>query len=74
MSFNPPTGLNIINNVLRVFKVKIPFDAPIVKIFTKKIITRSLNLYFDKLRKEDELMSFEVKPNYFLFIMIIVTG
>ena len=56
----PVTGLNIINNVLKIVKLKIPIDAPIIRKFTKVIVTRSLNLYFDKLRKEDELMSFEV--------------
>lgn len=56
----PVTGLSVINNMLRLFRVKIPVDAPIIRIFTKMILTRSLNLYFDKIRKEDELMSFEV--------------
>lgn len=60
MSMTPVTGLNTINNLLRILKVKIPIDAPIIRKFTKMILTRSLNLYFDKLRKEDELMSFEV--------------
>ena len=64
MSLQPVTGLNIINNILRVFKVKIPMDAPVIRIFTKIIMTRSLNLYFDKLRKEDELMSFEVVERF----------
>lgn len=59
MSLEPVTGLNTINNLLRVFKVKIPIDAPVVKIVTKLLLTRELNLYFNRLRKEDELMSFE---------------
>jgi hypothetical protein len=59
MSLNPFTGLNTINNILRIVKVKIPLDAPVVRIFTRMIITRELNLYFNRLRKEDELMSFE---------------
>ena len=59
MSLNPVTGLNTINNILRMFKVKIPIDAPVVRYFTKLILTRELNLYFSKLRKEDEIMSFE---------------
>lgn len=59
MGLEPVTGLNTLNNLLRVFRVKIPLEAPIIKIFTKMIMTRSLNLYFNKLRKEDELMSFE---------------
>ena len=50
MGLTPVTGLNIINNILRVTKLKIPIDAPIIKIFTKRILTRSLNLYFAKLR------------------------
>jgi hypothetical protein len=59
MGLNPVTGLNIINNFLRIFKQKIPIDAPVIKFLTQKILTRSLNLYFNKLRKQDEMMSFE---------------
>lgn len=59
MSLNPVTGLNTLNNLLKVFKVKIPIDAPIIKYMTKYIITRELNLYFKRLREEDVLMSFE---------------
>lgn len=59
MSLEPVTGLNTLNNLLRVFKVKIPLDAPIIRIFTKMIMTRSLNAYFNRLRQEDELMSFD---------------
>lgn len=59
MSLNPFTGLNTINNMLRLFKVKIPIDARIVKIFTRMVLTRELNIYFNRLRQEDELMSFE---------------
>jgi hypothetical protein len=64
MSMTPVTGLSVINNMLRLFKVKIPVDAPIIRIFTKLILTRSLNLYFDKIRKEDELMSFDVVDKF----------
>ena len=59
MSLNPVTGVNTLNNVLRLFKVKIPVDGPIIKYITKILLTRELNLYFGKIRKEDELMSFE---------------
>ena len=59
MSLEPVTGLNTINNLLRAVKRKIPLDAPGVKYLTKMIMTRELNLYFNKLRKEDEIMSFE---------------
>lgn len=60
MTINPVTGLNIINNFLRLAKVKIPIDAKGIKYVTKMILTRELNLYFSKLRKEDEIMSFEM--------------
>lgn len=63
MSLNPVTGLNTINNLLKPLKVKIPIDAPVVKFFTRMIITRELNLYFTRLRQEDVLMSFEKLEN-----------
>jgi hypothetical protein len=59
MGLNPVTGLNTINNIIRVFRTKIPLDAPVIKYMTKLILTRELNLYFNKLRKEDMMMSFE---------------
>ena len=59
MGLNPVTGLNTINNILRIFKVKIPIEAPIIKYLCQAIMVRELNLYFTRLRKEDELMSFE---------------
>lgn len=59
MSLNPITGINTVNNILRMFKTKIPIDAPGVRYLTKFILTRELNLYFRRLRREDELMSFE---------------
>jgi len=59
MSLNPVTGLNTINNILRAVKVRIPIEAPIIRIFTKMILTRELTLYFNRLRREDEVMSFE---------------
>lgn len=63
MSLNPVTGLNTINNILRLFKTKIPIDAPIIKYYTRMILTRELNLYFSRLRREDMLMSFEKLDN-----------
>ena len=59
MGLTPVTGLTTINNLIGFFGAKIPINAPIIRIFTKKVLTRSINLYFDKIRKEDELMSFE---------------
>ena len=34
MSIEPVTGLNTINNLLRLFKFQIPVDAPVIKIMT----------------------------------------
>ena len=64
MCLNPITGLNILNNILKVIKVKIPIDAPGIKHMTKMILTRELNMYFSKLRKEDEKMSFEALDKF----------
>lgn len=63
MSLNPVTGLNTINNLLKPLKQRIPIDAPVIKFFTRMIITRELNLYFRRLRDEDVLMSFERLDN-----------
>lgn len=59
MSLNPVTGLNTLNNLIRVFKKNIPLDAKVIRFFTKRILTRELNLYFSKIRNEDTLISFE---------------
>ena len=59
MSLDPITGIKTLNNLLRVFKIKIPLDFPIISILTQKVLARELNLYFAKLRREDELISFE---------------
>ena len=64
MSTTPATGLNTINNILRFFKLRIPIEARGIRFFTQKIITRSMNLYFSKLRQEDELISFESVQNF----------
>lgn len=63
MSLSPVTGLNTLNNILRLFRTKIPIDAPFIKYFTRMILTRELNLYFSRLRREDMLMSFEKLDN-----------
>lgn len=58
MSLNPVTGLNIINNVLGICKLEIPINAPGIRILTKAILVRELNMYFARIRKEDEALSF----------------
>ena len=47
MGLNPITGVNTLNNILRVAKVKIPLEAPVIKILTRMVLTRELNLYFN---------------------------
>lgn len=64
MSLNPVTGLNIINNVLRIFKLEIPVNTPVINIFTKAILVRELRMYFSRIRKEDESLSFVSLDKY----------
>jgi hypothetical protein len=35
MSLEPVTGFNIINNILKLFRVQIPINAPIIGIISK---------------------------------------
>lgn len=64
MSLNPVTGLNIINNVLRIVKLEIPVNTPIINVFTKTILVRELKMYFSRIRKEDESLSFVSLDKY----------
>ena len=59
MSLNPVTGLNILNNILGVVKLEIPVNTPVIRIITKAILVRELNMYFARIRKEDESLSFD---------------
>jgi hypothetical protein len=59
MSLNPVTGLNIINNVLKIVKLNIPIDTPGLSVMTKLLLVRELNMYFCRIRKEDESLSFD---------------
>ena len=59
MSITPVTGLNTINNILRLFKVQIPLDAPVIRHFTKHILAREMNMLFRSLREQDKLLDME---------------
>ena len=59
MGFEPVTGLGAINNILKYMKLNVSLEAPVVRLFTKFMIQRSLNLYFGNIRHEDELLTFE---------------
>ena len=64
MSISPVTGLNTINNILRLFKVQIPVDAPIIHEMTRMLVSRELNMYFRRLRQEDLMLDAEDIDNY----------
>ena len=59
MSLQPVTGFNIINNILKIFKVQIPLDLPVIRLISQALLVRELNMYFNRIRKEDESLSFE---------------
>lgn len=58
MGLQPVTGFNIINNVLAIVRLKIPIDAPGIRLISHTILVRELNMYFARIRKEDESISF----------------
>lgn len=64
MSISPVTGLNTINNILSLFKVKIPVDAPVIKYMTQMLVARELNMYFRRLRQEDLMLDLEDIDKY----------
>ena len=64
MSLEPVTGFNIINNLLGCIRLKIPIEAPGVNIISKILLTRELNMYFARIRKEDESLSFEMIDSF----------
>ena len=59
MSLQPVTGVNTINNILKIFGFHIPLTWPAVNVISKFILTRELNMYFSRIRKEDESITFD---------------
>ena len=60
MSVKPVTGLNTINNILKLIRMpQIPVDAPVVRHLTKFLIAREMNMLFRRLRQEDLLLDQE---------------
>ena len=62
MSLEPVTGFNIVNNILGIFakvgiRIQIPIDAPGLNIISRMLIARELNMYFCRLRREDEALN-----------------
>ena len=59
MGVVPSTGLNTINNILKLAKVQIPVDGPIVSYMTSFLVAREMNMLFRQLRREDRTLNFE---------------
>ena len=59
MSKTPVTGVNTINNILKITGYSIQPDAPYVKYLTKIVLARELNMLFRRLRQEDIKLSAE---------------
>jgi LETM1 and EF-hand domain-containing protein 1 len=64
MSLEPVTGLNTVNNILKICKLHIPIDYPGIQFFTRAILVRELNMYFSRIRKEDESLSFDLLDSF----------
>lgn len=59
MGIEPVTGVNTINNVIKLTGKQIPVDGAIIKNFTRLIVARELNMLFKQLRNEDLTLWFE---------------
>ena len=60
MSIRPVTGLNTVNNILRLVRLPaIPVDAPIISLIAKMLVVREMNMLFRQLRSEDVTIDFE---------------
>jgi len=64
MSLEPLTGFGIINNLLGILRLNIPLHLPVVRHIAKQILLRELNMYFARIRKEDESLSFDRLEEY----------
>ena len=67
MGLEPVTGFNIINNVLGLITLKkfqIPIDAPGVNYISKFFLNREIKMYFNRIRKDDEALSFDRLDNF----------
>jgi hypothetical protein len=60
LGIEPVTGVNILNNILKIFKLKIPVEStPIIRDIARFLVTRELNMYFSRIRKFDVEYSFK---------------
>lgn len=64
LSIEPVTGFNTINNILGLFRLKIPLTAPGIEFIARTILARELTMYVNRLRQEDTILSFESLDSY----------
>ena len=64
LGIEPVTGVNIINNILKIVKLNIPVETtPIIRDIARLLVTRELNMYFSRIRKFDVEYSFKNLDN-----------
>lgn len=64
LGIEPVTGFNTINNILGIFRLKVPITAPGIEFIARTILARELNMYINRLRQEDTILSFESLDDY----------
>lgn len=64
LGIEPVTGFNTINNLLGIFRLKIPLTTPGIEFIARTILARELNMYINRLRQEDTILSFEPLDSY----------
>lgn len=62
MGLQPITGLNLINKILSIARLSIGVDAPLIRHLVHWILVREVNLYFSRIRRDDELLNFDDLP------------
>jgi hypothetical protein len=64
LGIEPVTGFGAINNLLGLCRLKIPLTTPGVEFIARKILARELNMYVNRLRQEDTILSFGSLDSY----------
>jgi hypothetical protein len=64
LGIQPVTGVNILNNILKIFRLNIPVETtPIIRDIAKLLVVRELNMYFSRIRSFDVEYSFKNLDN-----------
>ena len=64
LGIEPVTGFNTINNILGIFRLRISLTTPGIEFIARKILARELNMYINRIRQEDTILSFEPLDSY----------